>query len=91
MGRVTNLEKFALEEIWRPYQNMVGYESRLKALPKSIDETAEILARGGTEWSRCVLGRIANIGFRFPDYIKHPLVDVVRRAQSEDASRKRGE
>jgi hypothetical protein len=89
MKRVTDLEQFALGEIWRPYQNMAGYADRLKALPKSLDETALMLALD-TEWSRCVLGRIADIGFSFPDYIKHPLVEVIRRAQSEDA-RKKGE
>jgi hypothetical protein len=89
MGRITDLERFALEEIWRPYQNIAGYEDGLKALPKSIDETAQMLALD-TEWSRRVLSRIAAIGFSFPGYIRHLLVDVVRRAQSEDA-RKKGE
>lgn len=75
--RVTDLEKFCLEHIWRPYQNLAGYERRLTALPMSLEQTAEKL-REDSEWSRLVFGRLNAIGFRFPSYIHHPLVDLVR-------------
>ena len=81
--RITDLEKFALEQIWRPYQNheSIGFEKRLEALPMSIGETANKLITDDTGWSKCVLDRISAIGFTFPPYINHPLVDVVRTAQ----------
>jgi hypothetical protein len=78
--RVTDLEKFALEQIWRPYQgakgSMCDYEPRLERLPKSLEETAAQLLTD-TEWSRCVVGRLAGIGITFPSYISHPLATIV--------------
>ncbi len=76
MKRVTDLEKFALEEVWRPYQNMMGYEKRLERLPVGLEETARLLQADTTGWSKRVIDRIKNIGVTFPDYIQHPLVDL---------------
>ncbi|NTB01587.1 hypothetical protein [Agrobacterium tumefaciens] len=83
--RITDLEKFALEQVWRPYQNRDGFafakEDRFEALPMSLEETARLLITDESGWSKCVLDRISAIGFTFPSYIYHPLVDVVRTAQ----------
>lgn len=77
--RVTDLEKFALEQIWRPYQNRTGYDARLKSLPMSIDATASRLqAPEHAVWAALVFGRLALIGVQFASYLSHPLVDVVR-------------
>jgi hypothetical protein len=76
MMRVTDLEKFALEEVWRPYQNMMGYEQRLARMPVGLEETARLLRADTTGWSKRVIDRIEAIGITFPDYIQHPLVDV---------------
>ena len=84
--RITDLEKFALEQIWRPYQSMVGYEKRLERLPVSLESTAESLKQD-TEWTRCVLDRLQGMNrhrrITFPPYIQHLLVDVVRTALQE--------
>ncbi|WP_421565615.1 hypothetical protein [Ochrobactrum sp. EDr1-4] len=84
--RVTDLEKFALEQIWRPYQNTIGYEKRLERLPVSLEATAESLTQD-TRWSGFVLNRLRgmnrNSRITFPSYIQHPLVDVVRTALQE--------
>lgn len=82
MKRVTDLEKFALEEVWRPYQNMLGYEERFERLPLSLEETAKLLITNDTGWAECVLRRISAIGFTFPSYIHHALVDVIRTEQA---------
>jgi hypothetical protein len=79
--RVTDLEKFALEEVWRPYQTLMGYEKRLERLPVSLEETAKLLVVDETGWSKCVLDRIAAIGFTFPSYVQHTLVRVIQAAQ----------
>ncbi|MQB09574.1 hypothetical protein DXT96_06855 [Agrobacterium sp. ICMP 6402] len=83
--RITDLEKFALEQVWRPYQNQDGFafaqEDRFEALPISLEETAKLLISDESGWSKCVLDRISAIGFTFPSYIYHPLVDVVRTAR----------
>lgn len=81
MKRVTDLEEFALTQIWRPYQTKMGYENRLERLPMSLEETAKLLTTDETGWSAVVLDRICNIGFRFPPYIVHELVSVVNAAQ----------
>lgn len=87
--RITDLERFALEHVWRPYQNKMGYEKRLERLPVSLEETAKLLVTDETGWSKSVLDRIAAIGFRFPPYINHPLVDTIRAAQHTRKSRGR--
>lgn len=75
--RITDLEEFALRHIWRPYQNKVGFEDRLERLPMSLEETVEKIVLDDSGWSDLVLSRIAAIGFRFPSYVVHPLVDLV--------------
>lgn len=89
MKRVTDLEKFALEEIWWPYQNLMGHdERRLSSLPMGLVDTAKLLATDQTGWAKLVLDRLCNIGICFPSYVRHPLVEVVEDAQHE---RKQGE
>ncbi|MBU0801408.1 MAG: hypothetical protein KKA05_10475 [Alphaproteobacteria bacterium] len=84
MLRITDLDKFALEHIWRPYQSMMGHERRLEKSPMSLDETAALLASDKTGWAICVLNRLHQIGVTFPPYVKHPLVGVVAaRSQGE--------
>lgn len=87
--RITDLEDFALTQIWRPYQSKMGYEVRLERLPMSIAKTAELLVTDKTGWSEAVLDRVCAVGFFFPEYVKHPLVDVVRTAM--EVRRKKGE
>ena len=82
MKRVTDLEDFALTQVWRPYQSKMGYEDRLERLPMSLDETARLLTTDDSGWASVVLDRICNIGFRFPPYIVHELVSVINAAQS---------
>lgn len=77
--KVTDLDKFSLEQVWRPYQTKagVGDDARLTSSPMNLDDTAAKLAED-TEWSRLVLSRIRACNFYFPPYVKHRLVDVVR-------------
>lgn len=85
--RVTDLEKFALEEVWRPYQSRMGYDDRLDRLPMTLEETAKLLVTDDTGWSKLVLDRIAAIGFSFPAYVQHHLVNVIETAQHVRRSR----
>lgn len=76
--RVTDLDKFSLEEIWRPYQTKAGFsERRLEKPPLDLDGTAAVLAKD-SEWSRAVLDRARACKFYFPSYVQHPLVDLIR-------------
>lgn len=78
MTRITDLEKFALEEIFRPYRNMIPEigDKRLTKLPCKLKEIPQ-WAEKYPEWWKCVKGRIDRIGFRFPGYIVHPLVGII--------------
>lgn len=75
--RVTDLEQFALEQIWRPYQSLAGYETRLTSLPMTLDDTARLLSEP-SEWSARVIGRLRDIGLTIPAYIQCELADVLR-------------
>jgi len=78
MKRVTDLDDFSLTQVWRPYQSKWGYDERLNKPPHGLDKTA-LLLQQDSEWSRLVLDRIKAIGFSFPTYVNHPLVDLVRK------------
>jgi hypothetical protein len=78
--RITDLEKFVLEHIVRPYQDRGGFgEEQLNSLPLPMDCIIDMLNEEN-EWTKLVLNRISKIGFTFPEYIKHPLVKIVKDA-----------
>lgn len=79
-AKVTDLERFCLEQVWRPYQTKVFPDliQRLETSPMSITETAIKLSED-TEWSRAVLSRIGLIGFHVPPYVVHPLAEIIRK------------
>lgn len=60
-----------------------NYTDGLKRMGRkrhTVDETLEQLqAHQGTDWHNMVIGRIYRIGFRFPKYIQHPLVDYLKQ------------
>lgn len=74
--KVTDLEKFSLEQIWRPYSGLAGLQRRPDVPPVGLFETSKMLAED-TEWSRHVLERIEACDFYFPPYIQHELVSVL--------------
>jgi hypothetical protein len=80
--KVTDLEQFVLEQIYRPYQLSLGIgDERLERLNKEYNlETARGLLIKKKEWARLVLSRASRCGFYFPDYIQHPLVKFLKNA-----------
>ena len=81
--KVTDLEKFVLEEVYRPYQRVLGIsdETLLKSNKQYGLENARELLIKNKEWARAVLNRITKCHFYFPSYIKHPLVVFINNAQ----------
>ncbi len=80
--KVTDLEKFVLEQIFRPYQIALGIgDKRLERLTKeyNLDTARELLIRN-KEWGKLVLFRASRCGFYFPDYIHHRLVPFLKNA-----------
>ena len=79
--KVTDLEKFVLEQVYRPYQSMLtGKINSLERLGGEFQLDNVIpLMRKNPEWKKYVLDRISLCGFYFPSYIKHPLVDYIKR------------
>ena len=60
MKKITDLEKFAVENIFRPYQNMVGFGDKpLNKLPMGLDEIW-FFGRTHPEWWQLVIGRLTN-------------------------------
>ena len=82
--KVTDLEKFTLEQIFRPYQNALGIgDKRLERLTKDFNvNTARGLLIKNKKWAKLVLSRITRCHFYFPDYIKHRLVTFIKNAQT---------
>jgi hypothetical protein len=76
--KVTDLEKFALEQIVRPYQTMIVADDRhLFVLPYTLDQLLEMLRDKHGDWSDLVLDRIYRCGFWFPPYIQSDLVTFI--------------
>jgi len=88
--RVTDLEEFSFDHIWRPYWPSynrgdlprpadVHGLARLTKAPRDLDGTANALMVDD-EWSQLVINRLGRIGVDFPAWMRHPLVDVVRES-----------
>jgi hypothetical protein len=81
--RVTDLEKFSFDQIWRPYWRSHStntndqWGSDLKRAPFDLPETATQLTEP-SKWSAQVIGRLTSVGVTFPGWVQHPLVDVIR-------------
>ena len=85
MKKITDLERFAMDHIVKPYQDsggLGGHDEYIKKLPLSLEDLAIKLAEN-SEWSNMVLNRISRIGFTFPDYINHELVNVIKSFKRE--------
>ena len=85
--RVTDLDKFSLEEIWRPYWPMrtdlrSATRPHLKRAPKSLADTAAELSIQ-SKWSDAVIDRLSRCRYVFPEWVQHPLVDVVKTRIAE--------
>ena len=70
-------DKFILEQIYRPYQSLLGFEERLTKQPYDNQKTLELL-KEDSEWSRCVLDRIKRCNFTFSQWLKHPIIEFIR-------------
>ena len=74
--KITDLEKFAFEEIIRPYKDFLELENRPEKNPYTLEEISSKLIND-LEWSELVLTRIFDIGVYFPSYINHPIVTII--------------
>lgn len=75
--RIENPEKFTLEQIYRPYRNLIGFgDKALTSIPESRSKTIQRL-KEDSEWSRCVKDRIKDIKFKLPKWIFHPVTNYL--------------
>lgn len=70
-------DKFVLEQVYRPYQSMLGFNERLTKQPYDNKKTIELL-KENSDWSNCVLDRINRCKFEFSQWIKHPVIDFIK-------------
>lgn len=77
--KVSDLEKFALEQVYRPYQNMIGMDERLDRLNKDFNlENATSHLKENPNWAAHVLDRIKRCEFTFSPYLQdHELVRLI--------------
>jgi len=84
--KVTDFEKFVLEQVYRPYWNKLFNTDvkRLERLSKDygLDSVLDLFV-GNPEWEKLVMGRIKSLNFTFPEYIDHPLVDYIKNWTEE--------
>lgn len=86
MSRVTDLEKFALEQVYRPYWNTliidlgVVPEGRPDRLTKNVNlENAVSLLKAHPKWANLVIDRISRCKFTFAKYLEsHELVKFIQ-------------
>jgi hypothetical protein len=79
--KVTDLEEFALNQIFKPYQNLLGFcdcNKVLKSLPLPLSLLPAFIANN-PDWWRIVKDRIKRCNFYFPDYIKHDIIDLIKK------------
>jgi len=78
--KVTDLEKFVLEQVYRPYQISLGIgDKTLEHLTKEYNlDNARLNLIKNKKWCIEVMDRISRIPFYFPDYIKHPLLPFIK-------------
>jgi len=81
-----DLEKFVLEQVYRPYQTMLGIgDKTLKNLTKEYNlDTARALMIKNKEWTKLVMSRLSRIGIEFPEYIQHPFVKFLKNMLTID-------
>ncbi|MBJ7479241.1 hypothetical protein [Rhodococcus sp. (in: high G+C Gram-positive bacteria)] len=77
--KITDLEKFAFEDVMRPYWPMLAEpDARYPKLIHSLDEVAKMLDVGDLCWRTAVFDRLYRSGIWFPDYIEHRLAYVTK-------------
>lgn len=78
MKKVTDLEEFALIHIIRPYQTDIGFkwEEKIRKNQVSLDEIVVIIKTHPSWWKE-TKSRILRIGFIFPPYIQHPIINLI--------------
>ena len=78
MKIILDMDKFVLEQVYRPYQNELGFswKDTLQKTPYSLDKTMELL-KEDSEWSRLTISRLIGCKFKFNKWLKHPLIDFI--------------
>jgi hypothetical protein len=90
--KITDLEQFALEQVYRPYQGtLMGWNRAV--MEHLTDEynlenaLAHLKKKENKDWSELVLDRIIKCRFYFPPYIRHDLVDYIKEKMEIELSK----
>lgn len=76
MNEIVDADKFVLEQVYRPYQSMLGFEKTLKKQPFDNQKTIEML-QSHNEWSNLVIDRIRRCKFKISQWVDHPVINYI--------------
>ena len=82
--KIIDVDKFILEQVYRPYQTMLGFKKRLIKQPYNNAKTIELL-KENSEWSKRVLDRIKRCNFKYSQWINHPVIKFLKQLQEESS------
>lgn len=74
---IIDADKFVLEQVYRPYQSLLGFEKTLLKQPYSNEQTLKLL-QSDSEWARLTLDRIKRCKFKFSQWINHPVINYIK-------------
>jgi len=75
---IIDADKFVLEQVFRPYQNILGVEKTFEKQPFTNEKTIEML-KEDTEWSRAVINRIKRCNFICNKWVNHPVINYLHK------------
>lgn len=92
-NKITDLEDFVEKDVWMPYlpihpefgsenNDIHDYRKIAKKMGSKLDETINHLDKYD-DWASHIVDRISKVGYWFPDYIQHPIVDKLKKLIAE--------
>ncbi len=87
MSIIYNLEKFVIDQMFRPYQSIIVTEDfqakeKIKKIENQLRRNPEMIMsilNSNKNAYRLVFDRLSRIDFKFYKWLKHPLIDEINK------------
>ena len=87
MKTIYNLEKFVIEQMFRPYQSIIvttdfQAKEKIKKIENQLRRKPEIIMyilKNNKNAFRLVFDRLSRLDFKFYKWLKHPLIDEINK------------